>query len=696
MTGWKPYPMLRMLVPFLLGITIQLCLEISLSLNLVFLIAAFCGLFLAYWATLKSFSAHAFGLAAFVFLVAAGMWNTGRRIQEVSRRKISGKALYIGKVMDRPVERTASCRVPLLVMPVDGNGLFSSRNAMVHGYLPVDPVTHSLAYGDMILFNADIRDIPPPMNPGEFNYCRYLFRRGVTGQVFLASSGDWQKIGRKEGPMLKAGILHMRYSLIDRLSKYIGAGDEFRVLGALTLGYRQELDAEIRQDFAAAGAMHFLAISGLHVGILFFIFHTVLAFMERVPHGKIIRAFMVLILLWLYASLTGLSPSVTRAVAMFSFFTIGRSFNRQVNTFNIIASSAFLLLLINPFLLTDVGFQLSYLAVSGIVFFQPRLSALWKPPSWFLKHVWTLTTVALSAQLVAFPLTAWYFHIFPNYFILSNLLVLPLVTLLLSSGVLFFLLGHIHFLAAGLGWFLKNTTWLMNSLVKTIHALPGSTLEPVYHSLPEVILLYMLLSSITGCLLFRKKFFFSLSLLILLALTGSKQWRKIVRIQQEKLVVYHSPGHSVVGMIRGREMWMFHPSDSLERFDYSTKNHRISSGADRVKYPGSLSKEILETAGIIRREEGYFLLRKNKCLLVLDRCPEGVPENGKAMEIDILVVSRGGRFPLKAVENWFSPRLIVLDSSVRREQALKWQDHFLDRGIGVYPVITGGAFIHHL
>ena len=206
-------------------------------------------------------------------------------------------------------------------------------------------------------------------------------------------------------------------------------GKQLKVASALLLGYRENLDKELVKSYASAGAMHVLAVSGLHVGILYLLLTRIFSFLKKVKkvkNGKFILTILIVSFLWFYAIMTGLSASVMRATTMFSFIVIGNELlNRKTSIYNTLAVSAIILMIINPFIVYQVGFQLSYVAVVGIVYLQPKLNRLFYSRYKLVRGVWAITCVSLAAQIATFPLSLHYFHQFSTYFFISNLIVIP-------------------------------------------------------------------------------------------------------------------------------------------------------------------------------------------------------------------------------------------------------------------------------
>ena len=230
----------------------------------------------------------------------------------------------------------------------------------------------------------------------------------------------------------------VRDRLIAILNEALPNKEERSVVSALTLGYRTELAQDTLDYFASTGAMHVLSVSGLHVALIYMILGFLLAFLKRGKIGPIIFSVVMILFLWIYAFISGFSPPVQRATVMFTFVIIGNGIRRPVNIYNSLTASALFLILLNPNVLFDVGFQLSYLAILGIVLIQPVLYNILELTNPILKWTWSLFTVSVAAQLMTFPLGLFYFNQFPNLFWLSNFIVVPVTTFIMWFGIAFF------------------------------------------------------------------------------------------------------------------------------------------------------------------------------------------------------------------------------------------------------------------
>lgn len=288
--------------------------------------------------------------------------------------------------------------------------------------------------GTVVLVYGAIENLPKPRNPYGFDYGAYLRTKNIYKQLSVRK-GMWELAGTPI-TSLKSIAANFRNSLIVSLQRTLVDGKVLSVSVAMLLGERQYISKEHMANFSDAGIVHLLAVSGLHVGILNYVLYLLFMPLQRVFRTKWPSLLLVLIGLWGFACIAGLSASVVRAVTMFSFVSIGAFFRNNSAISYSLVSSALLLLLFNPFYVFDLGFQMSYLAVVAIVVVQPRIYELWLPKYKFVRYFWSLATVSLAAQLGVLPLSLYYFHQFPGLFLVSNLLVIPFVGVLLVMGIL--------------------------------------------------------------------------------------------------------------------------------------------------------------------------------------------------------------------------------------------------------------------
>ena len=407
--------------------------------------------------------------AVWVFLFCFGMWNSARAVQRSEWDEPPGEPqIYCVQVTTEPVEKANSWQVHVR--------LADRKEAIL--YVMKDSLLQLPAVGDMYLVRTSISR-PMAADEYSFDYGKYLQQQGIAGT----------------GVVSRAGMLFLRHERVRGFVPFMRsvrsqvehlfdgfALRERSVLEALLLGDRRHLSADTREAFAASGAMHVLAVSGLHVGIIASILMWIVTLGKwRKPkyttdNHHYWRAAVLCSFLVFYGFLTGLSPSVTRSVLMFILLAVGSLIRPKRSRYNDVASSAFLILMFSPLTLFHSGFLLSYSAVLAIIRFYPSLRLYTK--SKFLNGVWSIVAVSLCAQLGTLPWTIYYFHRVSNYFVLTNLGVLPLVEyVLIPTFFVFLALSALPVAGAFVGGVLERETWVLNEYVSWVQQLPGSSAE---------------------------------------------------------------------------------------------------------------------------------------------------------------------------------------------------------------------------
>lgn len=293
------------------------------------------------------------------------------------------------------------------------------------------PVYYSI--GQIIQLRSNIVKNSPPLNPDQFDYGKYLSNKEIHGQIFAKKDQFLLKSKTKTAWYYTNKI---RSKIISNLKKSDLNQRELAVLSALLLGQRQEIDPSIIRDYQYAGAVHILSVSGLHVGLIIVFINAFLKFLPSTKTTKFFKLVIILGSLWIFAVVASLSPSVVRAVTMFSFIAIGMSLNRSTNIFHTLIVSLLLILLIQPSFIFDVGFQLSYVALFSILWLQPTFASLWQPENLILKYFWDILTVSFAAQIGALPISLYYFHQFPGLFFITNIVVIPILTIIMILGII--------------------------------------------------------------------------------------------------------------------------------------------------------------------------------------------------------------------------------------------------------------------
>lgn len=550
-------------------------------------LSAFIILIIAYYIPGSYSFRWIFGLYSLLFIFSAGYLlayhHLERTVGGADEEVLSRRAVWLAQALEYPEEKENSYKVLVSILGSDSLSL-SPQKALL--YVEKDSLLASkIAYGSHLMLFTSWGLPSGPVNPNQFDYARYLKRNGITRQAYVRT--DHIRILPQQGRTgFRGRVLQTREYLLQQLQVYGFSGHEYTLAAAILLGRDDTMDPRLRSGFASAGAMHILCVSGLHVGVIFLILDQLLKFLNRRKYGHIIKAAILLTMIWLYAMITGMAPSVMRASTMISFVIAGKALNRPTSVFNSLAASAFLLLLSNPLTITHIGFQLSYLAVFSIVTLQPLMYKRWKPKNKILDKIWAISTVSIAAQLGTFPLAVHYFNIFPIYFLITNLVVIPLSSLIIYSGFLFFALSFFHPLAWVSSYLLYSFLWILKTAVFTIHSLPGASLDYITFSVLQLLIIYVIILLIyhwftRSC---PRALMSSMVMFCMLLYSFLPTHRE--NLERYELVFYHAGRGLAMEVIAGTENVVL--MDSTTAADsmfvaYNMKDHWVSKGLKEAK-----------------------------------------------------------------------------------------------------------------
>ncbi|AMR32647.1 hypothetical protein A0256_15065 [Mucilaginibacter sp. PAMC 26640] len=406
-----------------------------------------------------------------------------------------------------------------------------------------DKQASNLFYGEQLLIPSNFTAVEPPYNPGEFNYKQYLANKNIFHQSFLYP-GQYHVIKAGCGNPVIAYALQTRQQLVNKLKGNMHDTTAIAVASTLILGYKADLSNDVLQAYSKTGTIHILSVSGGHVAIIYILLAWMLGFLDNFKRGKLIKAVIIIVLIWGYALLTGFSPAVNRAALMISMVICGKTYSRYINTLNILAFSAFALLLYDPYLLMDVGFQLSYLAVAGLIIFQPMVYRWLSFKNRAANYLWNACSVSIAAQLITFPLSAFYFHQFPVYFLVSNLLILLPVVIIMYAGLFLLALPQITFVSGWLGYVLEHAALLMNKMLAIVEHIPYAAINKIWISRFEQILLYAIIVAAYYWLCDKQKWLIKFSLFALLVFSISISVKKFRADKQQSVTFLNLRKHT--------------------------------------------------------------------------------------------------------------------------------------------------------
>ena len=492
-------PFIRILLPFLIGIGFwffgQQNVPPLICATCIYIICA-----VIYFLLIKkthTLTKFLFGVSVQLFLFFSG-WllcdYTSEKNNPINYTHFltDSTASYSGYVSEIPIEKTKSVKAEVTLQQIKLKDKWQNTCGKIIIYFEKTDKTKTLEIGNSIVFTGNLQEIQSPLNPHEFDYKSYLSMRNIYHSVYLKEE-SWMIYHNEKTFSLVGFSQKIRKYLLDTYRTSGLEQNEFAMVAALVLGYDDEIDRPTFNAYSHTGTLHVLSVSGLHVGLIYLLLGYMLSFLNRNKKTTWIKVFLIISVLWFFVLLSGFSAPAVRAAFMFSLILLGKTLFEHVETANIVLVSAFLSLCINPFWLADIGFQLSYIAVLGIIYLYPFFYNMFTFSWGLVDKIWALCAVSMAAQLATLPVTLYYFHQFPTLFLITNLIVIPISIIVMYGGILLLLFSKIAFTANILVWATAILIKTMNACALFFDSIPFCVIDGIHLSLLNVILLYVLI-----------------------------------------------------------------------------------------------------------------------------------------------------------------------------------------------------------
>ena len=660
-SGLQRHPYLRLLMPLAGGIVCGEAFPYTPSdgmwvLGSLFLMGI---LFISYRYSFRTL----YGGTVFLFLFCLGGTLAGRQLQQAEYAFSNQTSVYRVSLKEEAEikERSILFRCALKGEVQKDTFLPNAAEKIFLLYFPKDTASYALRRGDELLIYTRLQPPANNGNPDEFDYARYLVRKGVSGTAYVVA-GHWKVVGHDEARTFRQVALDYRKKIVSLYRSLGFGGDELAVLSALTVGDKDELSEDIVETYSVTGASHVLALSGLHIGFLYMLFFLILSpLWQKWGSLKPFLLLLIILLLWSFAFFTGLSPSVVRSVIMFSLLALSTLQMEKPLTMNTLAATAFLMLLLNPVWLFDIGFQLSFAAVTAILLLQPGLYHLWAVKNRFLKSVWGLMTVSIAAQVGTAPLVMLYFSRFSTHFLLTNLWVIPMVTLIMYTAVLLWLLMPFPLLQQGVATALDALVRTQNAVLHWIERLPLASVDHIWMDVWSVLLFYLCFLLGYRALTRRTVTNAYIVLFALLLSVSYHSFTCLTYIPRRSFVFYNVRGCPVVHCLTDNAGSWLVGTDSLP--DVSRLQRALSPYWNRLHLEkpmpvsGDFSVKDMSVHNQIISYGG-----KRICLLSDNRWRNKAAE--VPIPIDYLYISKGYQGELKELVSLFAVGTVVLDASL--------------------------------
>lgn len=681
---WHKAPFLRIGIAVALGIVVQW----NTGLPLLFLLSAFSIgllflLFYSFTAINQRFRLSvAAGLLLNLSLVALGgllVWAADVRNNRawIGRGYKAGSGVLVA-LQEPLVEKANSYKALASVETLTNGDSSKPAKGKVILYFKKDSLPPPLRYGSRIAFTRPLQEIKNAGNPGGFDYKTYCLFNGITHQVYL-TAGDYVVLNGLRTSPFDGFLFATRSWVVGLIKKYVPGEKESGLAEALLIGYKDDLDKNLVQAYSNTGVVHIIAISGLHLGLIYWLLLALTKPLKRAKKLLWLRLLLIVSSLWLFSLLAGGGPSVLRSAVMFTALAAGEVLLRRTNVFNTLAFSATVLLCVNPFWLWDVGFQLSYSAVLSIVLFYRPVYNWFTFTNKAVDFLWSLTSVTIAAQLLTLPVSVYHFHQLPLLFLFTNFIAVPLSSVILFGELLLCALFFFAPLARLAGLVLHSLIHWMNAYIERLDGLPFAVWNGLSINLVQTGLLLVFCTAVCYWLMQGSRRF---------AWTAASAFALFMAIRavsfggagrQKKLIVYNVPKHTAIDVIDGRRYAFL--GDSALLYDEALRNFHLQP-----------SRILHRVTPVKARAQIRSFVWEGKPVVILDESASFVTTKPKR-PVEVLILSGNPRLYVSNLLDAFAVKQIVIDGSAPAWKAALWKKDCDSLHIACHNVAEDGAFV---
>ncbi|MDB5211906.1 MAG: ComEC/Rec2 family competence protein [Sediminibacterium sp.] len=602
-------------------------------------------------------------------------------------QNIENDAAWIGNHISKATAISVLLQEPLTAKPNSYKALAKVDAVLVNGewamvkgnllmYFKKDSIAPALQYGSQIIIQKPLQAITNPGNPGGFDYKQYCAQQDIHYQVYLQPK-DYFITGKVLKNSLTELLINTRSNVLSIFRKWVPGETEAGVAEALLIGYRDDLDKDLVRSYSNTGVVHIIAISGLHLGMIYGLMLLILKPFRKQKWMRWAKPLLILFVLWGFSLLAGAAASILRSVVMFSFIVIGESLGRRTNIYNTLAASAFCLLVYNPYFFWDVGFQLSYTAVLSIVLFMKPIYQWFYFKNKLLNAVWQLNAITISAQVLTLPIILYYFHQFPNLFLFTNFIAVPLSGFILYGELLLLLVCKIPFLNVYTGKVVSFLINQMNAVIERTARLPFSVIDNIQVSLLQTIALYIAIGYFAWWLLQKKRFACLISPGILTIFILVRITRFIHQSAQQKLIVYNIARQRAIDIIDGNAYRFIGDASSTDQ-NFHLQPSRVLHGVSQ----GELANTHIND---------QLIAGQHRSVLIIDKTVYYIPGRPR-IPVDIIILSGNPRIYLSQLAAVFDCPQYVFDSSNPLWKIQYWKKDADSLHLRHHTISEQGAF----
>ena len=688
---WKRVPFLRLLLPLIIGIILQW--QFQLPVELSWFVLSFSMLFLFLRFLLPGFTKFKWnaltGITIGLIFLSLGSllaWYRDIRHNPSWFGNYYNKNIFISvRLTGAPVEKTNSYKVLATVTAVNSGSKRILTSGDVIIYFKKDSSIACLDEGSQLILSRSLQEIKNAGNPGGFDYKRYSLFQGITHQVYL-KSGEFVILNEKNKSAWASFLNSIRQTTLGILRNNIPGEKESGLAEALLIGYKDDLDQTLVQSYTNTGVVHIIAISGLHLGLIYWLLIQLLRPIRKRRNLKWLSPVIIICGLWLFSLVAGAQASVVRSAVMFSCIVLGETLSKKTSIYNTLAASALILLCYDPFWLWDVGFQLSYAAVLSIVIFMQPIYNWFYIKNKMLDFIWKLNAISIAAQLLTTPLSIYHFHQFPNFFLLTNFVAVPLSSIIVLGEIFLCAVSFIPFVATLTGKILSWLIWVMNSYIGRIEALPHSLWNGLQINIVQAIFLVLVVTGFGYWSLEKKRAGLWLGLASFMVFIGLRSLSFYRSDHQCKIIIYNVPNHQAIDVLNGRN-YFFIGDSQLVTNDFIRNFHiKPSRLLHRIEHTDQLHDFKME-GNFLQFRQNHILLANNELLL---------DSSATHPDIDLLVISKNPKLYLSALFKVYHVKQVVFDGSAPAWKIKYWEKDCDSCHVPYYNVSEKGAFVMNL
>lgn len=664
------FPLTKITICFVAGIVT--CFYVKPELKIVVLLTAlvFFGLCLSYYFSIKNRKPNShFGFLTYLFSFGIGvctlLLHSGylQKNNYIHKIPVAKNEVILEMVLREKLKSSATKdRYVAIVKNIESEE--SNGKILVH----FDKETaKSFQIGTNLQVTGTILTHKKPYNPDQFDYGQYLSNKSIMAQLF--TKNGQVKVSNWIDKDAYYYADQLRTSILKNLKNSINP-NELHVIAALFLGQQQDISSEILRDYQFAGAIHILSVSGLHVGFILLFLTSLLKFIPNRKWTRMGKLLFIIGFLWGFAMVAGLSPSVVRSVTMFSFVAIGLHLRRKTNIFHTLMVSLLLILLFEPSFLFDVGFQLSYVSLFFILWLQPIFSKWWQPEYKILQYFWDILTVSFAAQLGAFPLSVYYFHQFPGLFFVTNLIIIPFLSLIMAVGLVVLILAAFNSVPQILAKTLEFSIVVLNKVISWVASFDTFVIQDIPFNIALLLALYLLIITVVFYSIKPNFQRMAIALASVLLLQGVYFFTDYQNQNTNEWIVFNAKRTTLIAERTGKNITVF-------------SNDSISENRSLHSYAVANFCHITKQQNI--RNTVYFNQKKILIIDSLGHYPEKISP-------DVLLIRQSPKINLERLLLTCKPKTIVADASNSKSDVLRWKSTCAQRKIPFHAVAEKGFY----